>query len=245
MAGHNGDIFDCYAFICKVNHEQDKIYYWKQWEKFYHVLDPLIDTWKFKKVDFEQNFEMLLKSPKDGPYKLTIKKASTGGFRTWNYQNNFEITTKYLSKNDHLIYSFNNYGKFPIDFFPADKSGLINIFHGWVIASSDKRKKTNEIMDLYIKIGNLNRVHENSTNQYLYVFVKQNSFKKDLFQKFLIQTYKLTYGENLYYNFRPFQITSTDQNGWMNVNDVTVDDYRSRKPGDLNQAGNQWIEVRF
>ncbi|MFM9945754.1 MAG: hypothetical protein ACKVQB_11030 [Bacteroidia bacterium] len=241
------DIYDCYAFICKVDKEEDRLYYWPQWEIFYTLLTPLINDWEFKKVEFEQSFEVLLKSPKGGPYRTTAKNAPTGGKRNWTYENNKDISTRHLLNNAHLIYIFNNFGK-PFDYaelFPKDKSGLIQMQWGWIQAAKEPRKNVNTVMDLYIKLGNLNRLQIDSYNQYLSVFVKRGIFETNVLTEFLKQAYDLTFAEKLYHNWRPFRIIWKDKHGSPCFNNVTDDYFMVHKSEAPNTAKNKWTEIYF
>ena len=241
------DIYDCSAFICKVNREEDRLFYWPQWEKFYTLLTPLIKDWEFKKVQFEQSNEVLLKSPKGGPYRTTSKNASTGGHRNWTYENNKDISTKHLSNNEHLIYLFNNFGK-PFDYaelFPKNNTGLIQMLWGWIHASKEPRKNVNTVMDLYIKLGNLNRLQVDSYNQYLYVFVKRGSFEYDVLTEFLKKVCELTFSQKVYHNWRPFRIIWKDERGLPCFNNVTDDYFKVHKSEEPNAAKNKWPEIDF
>src|SRR5258708_5861575 len=152
------DIYECYALLGKVSREQDKLYYWEQQKIFFKIFEPYLREWGDKKININQCFEILLKVSKGGIPHVTNKNAATGGYRNWNLENVHDITTRHLTNNEHLIHSFDNYGKGYLDFYPKDKkSGLIKVINAWVEASLKKNKNTPH--DLYMKFGDWNRLN--------------------------------------------------------------------------------------
>jgi hypothetical protein len=240
------DIYDCYALLGKVPKEQDKIYYWSQQERLYEIFEPYLKDWKYKKIDIDQYFEVLLKVEKDGVLRVTGKEAPTGGFRNWTVENTYDITTKFLTNNEHLIYSFENYGKSNIDFYPKDKkTGLINIHWAWIKASKNKMSNNFSIYDLYIKFGNWNRVSPKSLNQYFYIYLKRDIFTSNEIELILQQLQTLLFVDKTYYNYRPFRIVWKDEQGMTCFNLVTDDEYGISINGKngLNSIGNLWKEI--
>lgn len=239
------DIFDCYAIVGKVSREQDKIYYWEQQKKLLETFEPILKDWKYKKININQYFDILLKSNIDGIH-VTSKKAPTGGYRNWTEKNTLEIATKYLKNNQHLIFSFDNYGKSIADFYPKDKkNGLINIESGWIQASKNQISDNNSVYDLYIKFGDWNRISPESINQYLYIYLKRGIFEKEQLNYIIYKLKSLLFSEKTFYNWRPFRIVWKNERGNTCFNLVTDDEYGvsiNRKNG-LNSINNLWTEI--
>lgn len=91
------DIANYYAYciLGKAEKEKEKLHYENQWMKFFTLLDTFLKNCKSKTIISFQTFQKY-KLHRNGSFRASFKKASTGGTLKWNKQNHLKISQLYL-----------------------------------------------------------------------------------------------------------------------------------------------------
>lgn len=139
-----------YSIIGKVNNELDKLYYWKSFQKVFDSVDPIIVKLNYKMVDSYQLWQKFLKQTKDGYYRMTGRKASTGGRMIWSKKNCEKICTKYLTDNEHLIFAFEHSYKEMLGKYYEKGKEILDIRNHEILGKIDKQN--NRYLDFVIRI---------------------------------------------------------------------------------------------
>mgnify|MGYP000991729019 CR=1 FL=1 len=71
--------FTNYALLCKVPTEDDKLYYWENFQKLIPLLDPIMERFATTKVISWQHFERTRWNAKDATLHVSSSEAPTGG----------------------------------------------------------------------------------------------------------------------------------------------------------------------
>lgn len=162
--------FEIYVFLGKVRKEEDKLYYWKEFENLFHAINPIMSSFQNKTVYSEQVFTKLLKVTKDGLFKVTFKKAPTGGTLKWTKSNCQMICTKFLSDNEHLIKAFET-NELEMNKMYLEKKGVLTHLRLHEISGSVSEKQ--EIPDFLFRLYP-QYTWQSHYNQYINLFIKRS-----------------------------------------------------------------------
>ena len=130
-----------YYFQCHVNTENDKLFYWQNFEKLYHCITKLLSHYKaidmYADQAFQRNYFM------NKQWYRSYKQAPVGGYQKFNLKNCEKVATKFLLDNEHLKLSFEMDKDGADKLYKAKKEGLINFF-GFSISGSTQKQQRRE-----------------------------------------------------------------------------------------------------
>ena len=235
--------FNIYVFLGKVEKEEDKLYYWKSFEKLYDIVNPIMQDFEFKKVMSDQNFKKLLKVTKDGLFKVTFKNAPTGGKLNWNRENCKKLSTKHLWDNEHLIYTFKHGGLEANKKFLEAKGQLTEINSHEIYGSFQKKP---EILDFILRIYP-QYSWQKHYNQYINLFIRTDYVNNNLerVNKMIEETYKLSKSIKLVQSSRDWEYSKIE-NGIKRVDPLSWKRYLAVDSLDVkpNKYDN-WKEIKL
>jgi hypothetical protein len=152
-----------YYFECKHHSENDKLYYWEQFEKLYQILQKTIKDFKMVKMWACQHFDKLYKMK--GQLYNSGSNAPVGGWQKFSYENCKKVATKFLTDNAHLQLQFEGKQNEALPLYLKSEKGLIRFFAWWLYANKEiKASKIFEgINDFFFLLEN-----EGNTFQFFY-----------------------------------------------------------------------------
>jgi hypothetical protein len=179
-----------YFFECHVENENDKLFYWPQFEKIFNAIYPLLKHFKSLDMYAEQGFNRRYWQNKQ--WYSSGKNAPIGGWQKYNYKNCEKIANKFLNDNEHLRFKFE--GKKEASdalYIASGKKGLIEFYSFWIYASLLKMQQKGSKSDFYFlttlhSFGNKNDKYNQNFNF---------SYRKELFQEMDIENLVEQLGE--------------------------------------------------
>lgn len=126
-------------FQCHVDNENDKMFYWQNFEKLYYCISKLLNHFKSIDLYAEQTFSRMYFMNKQ--WYSSGKRAPVGGWQNFNQKNCEKVATKFLTDNEHLKLSFDLQKVAAEELYKSKKEGLIE-FYGFYIYGNVVRQKT-------------------------------------------------------------------------------------------------------
>jgi hypothetical protein len=136
-----------YYFEARVENENDKLFYWKQFEPLYRAITAALPNCKSVDMYACQSFDRRYKQ--NGMTYSTGKFAPVGGWQKYSYQNCQKVATKFLTKNEHLSLKFEGKTEDAEALYWANKNGLIQFMEFWVYANEEKTKTKGQLSDFH------------------------------------------------------------------------------------------------
>lgn len=240
------EIYDLYCFHGHVPDETKKLYYWKQQKVLFELLQPLIKTWKVKKIIPDQ-YQTRFYKMNDTIYS-TCENAPVGGMQNYTFEQTKKIATKFLSNNQHLIDSFN--GKCKIDQEAAVKNQTLfpNLF-GLKIICGRVRYQVDSSMcfddspqDIYLSI-NPEGCKTDSINQRVFMHIKQGALSKQSKKSLINKMSKLIYAKHIWHSEAPFNYYTYDaMNDCIGIRYPGFSKVENAKEG-KNIWGSEWVDL--
>jgi hypothetical protein len=115
--------FTNYSLLCKVPTEDDKLYYWENFQKLIPFLDPIMKKFKTTKVISWQHFEKIKWNKKEQINRSSSSAAPTGGSNnTWCFDDLKKIFNVYLNDRTFHYHCWNGKNE-EIKIPPVNKRG--------------------------------------------------------------------------------------------------------------------------
>jgi hypothetical protein len=192
-----------YFFQCHVKNENDKLFYWPQFEKIYNAIHPLLKHFKSLDMYASQAFERRYLRSKQW-YSSGIN-APIGGWQKYSHKNCEKVANKYLNDNEHLRLRFEGKTALSDALYLASKKGLIEFFTFWIYASLNKVSHKGGQSDFYF----LTTLHSfgNKNDEYNQNF--NFSYRKDLLnesdvENLISELGKIGFAVNIYKVEKPY-----------------------------------------
>jgi hypothetical protein len=157
-----------WCFECHVDAEDDKLFYWPQFEHFFKVLDPLLSGWTFRQMLSSQGFWRQV-GPKKAP-RISGGKAPVGGWQNFTHANCKTVATKFLPNNHHLQLQFNGPHDKVAALYPREPPGLIEMAFFWLRAARTSRRSPEEPAEFYFVLPGGGGTRTEPCNQYFELF---------------------------------------------------------------------------
>jgi hypothetical protein len=156
-----------YFFQCHVENENDKLFYWPQFEKIFNAIHPLLKHFKSLDMYASQAFERRYFQNKQ--WYSSGSNAPIGGWQKYSYKNCEKVANKYLNDNEHLRLRFEGKTAESEALYIASKKGLIEFFTFWIYASLNKVSHKGGQSDFYFlttlhSFGNKNDEYNQNFN---------------------------------------------------------------------------------
>ncbi len=164
-------------FQCKVESENDKIFYWPAFEKLYHCIAKLLSHYQaidlYASQAFERRYWM------NDQWYGSAKNAPVGGFQKFSIKNCEKVATKFLNDNEHLKSKFNLQKEEAEKLYVANKKGLIEFFGFNIYGHTIKQKTKGHYTDFFIVMGLYD--HGDKSDEYNQNF--QMAYKKSTIEE--------------------------------------------------------------
>ncbi len=177
-------IWKKYYIQCHVDNENDKLFYWPQFEKLFYAITKLLK--KCKGIDLYASQIFDRRYLKNKMWYSTGKNAPVGGFQNYNLDNCEKVATKFLSNNQHLVLAFEGKKEESDALYMGNKNGLINFFGFQIFGNQEKQKTKGGLSDFHFNMclhchGNKDIEH----NQSFEFFYKERLFAQEDVNSFL------------------------------------------------------------
>lgn len=192
-----------YFFQCHVENENDKLFYWPQFEKIFHAIHPLLKH--FKSLDMYANQAFERRHCRNKQWYSSGSNAPIGGWQKYSYKNCEKVANKYLNDNEHLRLRFEGKTAESDALYVATKKGLIEFFTFWIYASLNKVSHKGGQSDFYFlttlhSFGNKNDAYNQNFNF---------SYRKDLLnerdvEKLVAELGKIGFAVKIYKVEKPY-----------------------------------------
>lgn len=150
LGNDQNPIWEKYFFDCHVEDENDKLFYWKQFEPLYFTLTKALKD--FKGIDMYADQIFWRQYYKNKQWYSAGKSASVGGWQNYNFKNCQKVATKFLTDNQHLRLQFERKHEEADKLVRESEQGLISFMSFWIYANIDKQKQKGYKSDFYFKI---------------------------------------------------------------------------------------------
>jgi hypothetical protein len=163
-----------YYFQCHVENENDKLFYWQQFEKIFHTIQPALKH--CKSIDMYADQALSRRYWRNKQWYSSSKIAPVGGWQKYTYANCNKVANKFLNDNEHLCLAFAGRHNESEDLYIANKKGLIEFFTFWIYASLNKVAFKGGQSDFYFQTT----LHSFSNKETLYNQNFEFCYKKNL-----------------------------------------------------------------
>jgi hypothetical protein len=104
---HKENSYTNFSLLCKVEAENNKIYYWNNMEKIFHLLDSFLKEWEEVRILSHQHFTKIKWDKKEKVNRASNSIAPTGGSNNkWNYETLKKVMSLYLADTTYHNYIF-------------------------------------------------------------------------------------------------------------------------------------------
>jgi hypothetical protein len=161
-----------WCFVCHVEDENDKLFYWPQLERFYDCLTPAMAGWRFQKMLPSQGFWRRV-----GPVaalRVTGSNAPVGGWQQFTQANCERVATKFLTENEHLRLRFDGRSDEAFALYPRERPGVIDVSFFWLRAARGQRRSPEHAAELYFVLPHGGATRADACNQYFEFFVRSD-----------------------------------------------------------------------
>jgi hypothetical protein len=138
-----------YYFQCHVENENDKIFYWPQFEQIYNVIYPVLKH--FKSLDMYADQAFTRRYWMNKQWYSSGKNAPVGGWQKYSFANCEKVANKFLNDNEHLRLAFEGKREESEALYIANKNGLIEFYIFWIYASLEKVAQKGGKSDFYFQ----------------------------------------------------------------------------------------------
>jgi hypothetical protein len=163
-------------FQCHVHNENDKIFYWTQFQKLFEASNKLLQAFKWIDLYADQAFERRYWQNKQ--WYSSGKQAPVGGWQKFSVENFEKVATKFLIENEHLILKFEGKTQESEELYIANKNGLIEFFGFQIFANKEKQKQKGSNFDFVFTMG----LYDHSNKETLHNQNFQFFYQEDLLQ---------------------------------------------------------------
>jgi hypothetical protein len=179
-APEENPIWQKYYFQCHVDNENDKLFYWPQFEKIFNIFHPALKH--CKSLDMYADQALGRRYWMNKQWYGSYKNAPVGGWQKYSNANCNKVANKFLNNNEHLRLAFEGKKAESEAMYIANKKGLIEFFTFWIYASVQKVAQKGGASDFYFQTT----LHSFSTKENLYNQVFEFCFNKSLLNEAIV-----------------------------------------------------------
>jgi hypothetical protein len=175
-----------YFFQCHVENENDKLFYWPQFEQFYESLSKLLKPFKGLDMYACQAFERRYWRNKQ--WYGSGKNAPVGGWQKFSAENCKKVATKFLIDNEHLKLEFDGKQEEAEKLYIANKKGLIKFYGFNIYANRIKQKTKGSSPEFVFSMGLYDHSNkQDKYNQQFHFFYQADLLSEDAINLFVHQ----------------------------------------------------------
>jgi hypothetical protein len=171
---------------CHVDNENDKLFYWAQFERLYYAVATLLKKWKGLDMYADQAFMRWYWQNKQ--WYNSGKNAPVGGFQNFNLKNCEKVANKFLPQNEHLVLKFDGKQSESDELYKASKKGLIDFFGFEIFGNFAKQKTKGGYADFHLSMGLYGHGKKSDLHNQNFSFFYNESSLTDAEVKIFIET---------------------------------------------------------
>ena len=208
-----------YHFCGKVETEDDKLFYWRQFEPLFGAVSAVLADFKSQFMWADQHFSRRYFMNKQ--WYSSNAQAPVGGWQKFSHANCDKVANKFLPQNRHLQLRFDGKRDESEQLFIANKKGLIEFMFFWIYAALEKRRKPEGWMDFYF-IMEFTGFGEKTaeTNQDFQFFYLKSAISDDKIEKLVADLVKIGFVKKIYRMERPVSFWKTDAAGLPEISHI-------------------------
>lgn len=191
-----------YIFDCHVENENDKIFYWKQFESLYFSLDKVLKG--LKGIDMYADQSFWRQYYRLNQWYTTGKNAAVGGWQAFSHKNFHKVATKFLTENKHLQLQFDGKDEEADKLIRASKNGLIGFSFFWIYANAQKQSQKGCHSDFYFKISEGGSGRKNLVNQQFEFLLNENLIEPNKIREFIDKLIEIGFANKIYKLQKPY-----------------------------------------
>lgn len=131
-----------FVFAGHVEHEDDKLFYRPQFERFHQAMSGALDDFAYiRMLSAQALWRAVRKRPGGEMLRRTGTNAPVGGWQAFNRANCHKVATKFLTDNRHLQLRFENRDAEADALFPLDRGTLPSLQFFWLRALANQSAK--------------------------------------------------------------------------------------------------------
>ena len=190
-----------YIFDCHVEHENDKLFYWAQFEPLYFSLTKVLEGLKGIDMYADQAFWRQYYRLKQ--WYTTGKNAAVGGWQAFSHKNFHKVATKFLTDNQHLQLQFEGKYEEANNLIKESKSGLISFTNFWIYANKEKQTQKGYVSEFYFKILGNGANKKDLINQQFEFYLRENFIENQKIEEFINELIEIGFAKKVYKLRRP------------------------------------------
>ena len=190
-----------YIFDCQVKNENDKLFYWKQFEPLYFSVTKMLKGLKGIDMYADQAFWRQYYRLKQ--WYTTGKNAAVGGWQVFSHKNCYKVATKFLTDNLHLQLRFDGKHEEADKLIRESKIGLISFTSLWIYATKEKQTQKGCSSDFYFKISGNGLGRNEVVNQQFEFYLNENLIAPNRVEEFIDELMKIGFVNKVYKLRRP------------------------------------------
>lgn len=211
-----------YIFNCHVENENDKIFYWKQFEPLYFSLNKVLKG--LKGIDMYADQAFWRQYYRLNQWYTTGKKAAVGGWQAFSHKNCQKVATKFLNENKHLQLQFDGKYEEADKLIRESKNGLIGFSFFWIYANSKKQSQKGYHSDFYFKISDGGSGKKNSVNQQFEFYLKEDLIDSNKIDEFIAELLEVGFVNKVYKLRKPYIFTKYEMDQPIEI--ITMNNFR-------------------
>jgi hypothetical protein len=205
-----------YYFQGKVPTEDDKLFYWKNFEQLYFAVTKVLKN--FKGIDMYADQAFWRRYKQNGSVYSSGSNAPVGGWQKYSYENCKKVATKFLTENEHLRLEFEGKTEEAEALYWANKNGLVGFMTFWVYANIEKTKSKGQHSDFHF----LTYLHNFGNKEREFNQNFEFSYKKSLIENEAIETFvgtliEIGFVKKVYRIEQPATHAKFDKNGVLKI----------------------------
>jgi hypothetical protein len=208
-----------WCFVCHVEDENDKLFYWPQFERFFGAIDLLIADWPFRRMLPSQG--LWRRVGRDDALRLTGTEAPVGGWQGFTHANCHKVATKFLTNNRHLQLRFDGHDDEAAALYPRRAPGLIDVSFFWLRAARTSRRSPEGSAEMYFVLPGTGRSRADACNQYFEFFVLDDAVEATELERVVDELADVGKATAVYETARPNQFYELDQHGAGQISSIS------------------------
>jgi hypothetical protein len=205
-----------YYFQCHVENENDKLFYWKQFEQIFNTIHPVLKHCKSLDMYADQAFNRRYWMNKQ--WYSSGKNAPVGGWQKYSYANCEKVANKFLNDNEHLRLAFEGKKEESEALYIANKKRLIEFFNFWIYASLEKVPYKGGQSDFYFQTGMYSFGNKNREFNQNFEFCYKKSLLDDaIVEKMVNQLAKIGFALKIHRLEKPYKFATFTRDKTMKI----------------------------
>jgi hypothetical protein len=191
-----------FIFDCHVENENDKLFYWLQFEPLYFSLTKVLEG--LKGVDMYADQVFWRQYYQNKQWYTTGKNAPVGGWQAFSHKNCHKVATKFLTANLHLQLQFEGRQEEANKLIRDSKIGLISFMNFWIYANKERQSQKGYASAFYFKLSGIHAGKNDVVNQRFEFYLREDLIEKSKVDDFVSDLVKIGFAISVYKLRKPY-----------------------------------------